>query len=101
LDLAQGDLLARFDEDGFVNETQELSWSIDETFKFTRRACEWYLDRLLIHIHPILLKAEETENTNKASSEVILSKTLPQQKKDELVKHTKKYWDKFPTASYE
>lgn len=98
--LAQGDLLSRFDEDGFVNETQALSWPIDETFKFTRRACDGYLDRLLTHTRPILLNVKETENNDQALSEVIVKKTRPQQKTEELVKHTKDYWDKFPTASY-
>jgi hypothetical protein len=98
--LARQDLWARFARDGFSNDKRDFILPLDLACKFSRKACEKYLDRLLTYVRSILLK-EEKDDTNKTSNPVIEKKTLPQQKTDELIKHTKAHWDKHPTANYD
>lgn len=98
--LARQDLWARFAVDGFSNDKREFLFPIDLACKFSRKACEKYLDRLLVHIRPIL-DEEQKDGVSKASALVIGKKTRPQLKLEELQKHTKEYWDKNPAANHE
>ena len=98
---AQKNLWARFDGDGFTNEMRESSWPIDVACKFSRTACEGYLDRLLINLHPILLSVESNNHNSMPPSQAVGIKPVPQQKADELEKHTRDYWEKHPKAIYD
>lgn len=101
LRLAQKDLWARFAGDGFSNELQEFSWPVDVDCKFSRTPCEGYLNRLLLTFRSVLLNEEQNDHSSKALTPVIEKRTRPQQKTDELIKHTKAHWDKHPTANYD
>ena len=71
--LARQDLWARFSGDGFSNDKQEFILPIDLAYKFSRKVCEKYLDRLLRYVHSIFLK-EQKDDTSKASNPVIEKK---------------------------
>ncbi len=98
--LARQDLWARFAGDGFLNDKRDFILPLDLACKFSRKACEKYLDRLLVHVRPIL-DEKQKDGVSKASDLVIGKKTRPQLKVEELQKHTKEYWDKNPAANHD
>lgn len=101
LGLAKKYLWERFEGDGFRSEKKELSLPLSADCKFSRTDCENYLDRLFIDVCPLVSGLQQKTYEDKEPGQPVGGKTRPQQKLDELIKHTKEYWDKFPKASYD
>lgn len=99
LGLAQKYLWTKFEKDQIASIEDLISHPFDLACKFSRTQCENYLDRLLIYIHSILPK--QTDNgAREISAEFAKQLTVPQQKKDELIKQANKFWEKHPNGSY-